>query len=141
MRASSFNYGDLSYSSNLIRIAQETQSEEIYNLGAMRHVAVSFESLEHTADADAICTRRLLEAIRVLGLEKKTRFYQASTSELYGLVRETPQRATTPFYPRSSYAVAKVRVPGRGELSGVIRPVCLQASGSRSQRSADRRRR
>ena len=102
------HYGDLSDTSNLIRIIQETQPDEIYNLGAMSHVAVSFESPEYTADVDAIGTLRILEAIRILGLEKKTRFYQASTSELYGLVQETPQRESTPFYPRSPYAVAKL---------------------------------
>jgi GDPmannose 4,6-dehydratase len=102
------HYGDLSDTSNLIRIIQETQPDEIYNLGAMSHVAVSFESPEYTADVDAMGTLRLLEAIRILGLEKKTRFYQASTSELYGLVQETPQKETTPFYPRSPYAVAKL---------------------------------
>ncbi len=102
------HYGDLSDTSNLIRIVQETQPDEIYNLGAQSHVAVSFESPEYTADVDGIGTLRLLEAIRILGLEKKTRFYQASTSELYGLVQETPQQETTPFYPRSPYAVAKL---------------------------------
>lgn len=102
------HYGDLSDTSNLIRIVQETQPDEIYNLGAMSHVAVSFESPEYTADVDAIGTLRLLEAIRILGLEKKTSFYQASTSELYGLVQEIPQKETTPFYPRSPYAVAKM---------------------------------
>lgn len=102
------HYGDLTDTSNLVRIVQETQPDEIYNLGAQSHVAVSFESPEYTADADAIGTLRLLEAIRILGLEKKTRFYQASTSELYGLVQEIPQRETTPFYPRSPYAVAKL---------------------------------
>jgi len=102
------HYGDLTDTSNLIRIIQETQPDEIYNLGAMSHVAVSFESPEYTADADAVGTLRLLEAIRILGLEKKTRFYQASTSELYGLVQEIPQKETTPFYPRSPYAVAKL---------------------------------
>ena len=102
------HYGDLSDTSNLIRIVQETQPDEIYNLGAQSHVAVSFESPEYTADVDAIGTLRLLEAIRILGLEKKTRFYQASTSELYGLVQETPQKETTPFYPRSPYAAAKL---------------------------------
>ena len=102
------HYGDLSDTSNLIRILQETQPDEIYNLGAQSHVAVSFESPEYTADVDAIGTLRLLEAIRILGLEKKTRFYQASTSELYGLVQEIPQKETTPFYPRSPYAVAKM---------------------------------
>ena len=102
------HYGDLSDSSNLTRIIQETQPNEIYNLGAQSHVAVSFESPEYTADVDGMGTLRILEAIRILGLEKKTRFYQASTSELYGLVQETPQRETTPFYPRSPYAVAKL---------------------------------
>ena len=102
------HYGDLSDTSNLVRIVQETQPDEIYNLGAQSHVAVSFESPEYTADVDGIGTLRLLEAIRILGLEKKTRFYQASTSELYGLVQEIPQKETTPFYPRSPYAVAKL---------------------------------
>jgi GDPmannose 4,6-dehydratase len=102
------HYGDLSDTSNLIRLVQETQPDEIYNLGAQSHVAVSFESPEYTADVDGLGTLRLLEAIRILGLEKKTRFYQASTSELYGLVQEMPQRETTPFYPRSPYAVAKL---------------------------------
>lgn len=102
------HYGDLSDSSNLTRILQEVQPDEVYNLGAQSHVAVSFESPEYTADVDGMGTLRLLEAIRLLGLEKKTRFYQASTSELYGLVQETPQRETTPFYPRSPYAVAKM---------------------------------
>ncbi len=102
------HYGDLTDTSNLVRIVQETQPDEIYNLGAQSHVAVSFESPEYTADVDAMGTLRLLEAIRILGLEKKTKFYQASTSELYGLVQETPQKETTPFYPRSPYAVAKL---------------------------------
>ncbi len=102
------HFGDLSDSTNLIRIVQQVQPDEIYNLAAMSHVAVSFEMPEYTANADGIGTLRLLEAIRVLGLEKKTRFYQASTSELYGLVQETPQKETTPFYPRSPYAVAKL---------------------------------
>ena len=102
------HYGDLTDTSNLIRIVQETQPDEIYNLGAQSHVAVSFESPEYTADVDAMGALRLLEAIRILGLEKKTRFYQASTSELYGLVQETPQKETTPFYPRSPYAEAKM---------------------------------
>ena len=102
------HYGDLTDSTNLIRIVQETQPDEIYNLGAMSHVAVSFEQPEYAADADGIGTLRLLEAIRILGLQKKTRFYQASTSELYGLVQEIPQKETTPFYPRSPYAVAKM---------------------------------
>ena len=102
------HYGDLTDSSNLTRILQEVQPDEVYNLGAQSHVAVSFESPEYTADVDAMGTLRLLEAIRLLGLEKKTRFYQASTSELYGLVQETPQKETTPFYPRSPYAAAKL---------------------------------
>ena len=102
------HYGDLIDTSNLIRIIQETQPDEIYNLGAQSHVAVSFESPEYTADVDAIGTLRILEAIRILKLEKKTRFYQASTSELYGLVQETPQKESTPFYPRSPYAIAKL---------------------------------
>lgn len=102
------HYGDLSDSSNLIRIVKETQPDEIYNLAAQSHVAVSFEIPEYTADVDALGTLRLLEAIRFLGLEGKTRFYQASTSELYGLVQESPQKESTPFYPRSPYAVAKL---------------------------------
>jgi GDPmannose 4,6-dehydratase len=102
------HYGDLSDTSNLVRIIQQTQPDEIYNLGAMSHVAVSFESPEYTADVDGIGTLRILEAIRILGLEKKTKFYQAATSERYGLVQETPQKETTPFYPRSPYAVAKM---------------------------------
>ncbi len=102
------HYGDMTDSTNLIRIVQQVQPDEIYNLAAQSHVAVSFESPEYTANADGIGVLRLLEAIRILGLEKKTRFYQASTSELYGLVQETPQRETTPFYPRSPYAVAKL---------------------------------
>ena len=102
------HYGDLTDSSNLTRIISEVQPDEVYNLGAQSHVAVSFEAPEYTADVDAMGTLRLLEAIRFLGLEKKTKFYQASTSELYGLVQETPQKETTPFYPRSPYAVAKM---------------------------------
>lgn len=102
------HYGDLTDTSNLTRIIQQVQPDEVYNLGAQSHVAVSFESPEYTADVDAIGTLRLLEAIRFLGLEKKTRFYQASTSELFGEVQETPQRETTPFYPRSPYAAAKI---------------------------------
>ena len=102
------HYGDLTDTSNLTRIIQQIQPDEVYNLGAQSHVAVSFESPEYTADVDAIGTLRLLEAIRFLGLEKKTRFYQASTSELFGEVQETPQRETTPFYPRSPYAAAKI---------------------------------
>jgi GDPmannose 4,6-dehydratase len=102
------HYGDLSDTSNLTRIIRDIEPDEVYNLGAQSHVAVSFEAPEYTADVDAIGALRLLEAIRFLGLEKKTRFYQASTSELYGLVQETPQRETTPFYPRSPYAVAKL---------------------------------
>ena len=107
-RRFTLHYGDLTDSTNLIRIIQQVQPDEIYNLAAMSHVAVSFETPEYTANADAIGTLRLLEAIRILGLEKKTRFYQASTSELYGLVQETPQTEKTPFYPRSPYAVAKL---------------------------------
>jgi GDPmannose 4,6-dehydratase len=102
------HYGDLTDTSNLTRILREVEPDEVYNLGAQSHVAVSFEAPEYTADVDAIGTLRLLEAIRFLGLEKKTRFYQASTSELYGLVQETPQKETTPFHPRSPYAVAKL---------------------------------
>jgi GDPmannose 4,6-dehydratase len=102
------HYGDLTDSSSLIHIVQKVQPDEIYNLGAQSHVQVSFEQPEYTADADALGPLRLLEAIRILGLEKKTRFYQASTSELYGLVQEIPQKETTPFYPRSPYAVAKM---------------------------------
>jgi GDPmannose 4,6-dehydratase len=102
------HYGDMTDSTNLIRIVQTVQPDEIYNLAAQSHVQVSFETPEYTANADALGTLRLLDAIRILGLEKKTRFYQASTSELYGLVQETPQRETTPFYPRSPYGVAKL---------------------------------
>lgn len=102
------HYGDLSDSINLTRIIQQVQPDEVYNLGAQSHVAVSFESPEYTADVDGMGALRILEAIRILGLEKKTRFYQASTSELYGLVQEIPQKETTPFYPRSPYAVAKL---------------------------------
>jgi GDPmannose 4,6-dehydratase len=102
------HYGDLTDSTNLIRIIQQVQPDEIYNLAAMSHVAVSFETPEYTANADGIGTLRILEAIRILGLENKVRFYQASTSELYGYVQETPQKETTPFYPRSPYAVAKL---------------------------------
>lgn len=102
------HYGDLTDSTNLIRLVQEIQPDEVYNLGAQSHVAVSFESPEYTADVDAMGTLRLLEAIRICGLEKTTKFYQASTSELYGLVQEIPQKETTPFYPRSPYAVAKM---------------------------------
>ena len=102
------HYGDLTDSTNLIRIIQEIQPDEIYNLGAQSHVAVSFETPEYTANSDAVGTLRVLEAIRILGLEKKTRFYQASTSEMFGKVQEIPQRETTPFYPRSPYGAAKV---------------------------------
>jgi len=102
------HYGDLTDTSNINRILQEVQPDEVYNLGAQSHVAVSFEAPEYTADVDATGALRILEGIRFLGLEKKTRFYQASTSELYGLVQETPQTETTPFYPRSPYAVAKL---------------------------------
>ena len=102
------HYGDLSDSTNIIRIIQETKPDEIYNLGAMSHVKVSFDEPEYVANVDGLGTLRILEAIRILGLENKTKFYQASTSELYGLVQEIPQRETTPFYPRSPYAVAKL---------------------------------
>lgn len=102
------HYGDLTDTSNLVRLIQEIRPDEVYNLGAQSHVAVSFESPEYTADVDALGTLRILEAIRICGLEKQTRFYQASTSELYGLVQEVPQKETTPFYPRSPYAVAKL---------------------------------
>ncbi len=102
------HHGDMTDSSSLVRIIQQVQPDEIYNLAAQSHVAVSFEEPEYTANSDALGTLRVLEAVRILGLEKKTRFYQASTSELYGLVQETPQRETTPFYPRSPYAVAKL---------------------------------
>ena len=102
------HHGDLTDATNLIRIIQQVQPDEIYNLAAMSHVAVSFDTPEYTANADGLGTLRILEAIRILGMEKKTRFYQASTSELYGLVQETPQKETTPFYPRSPYAVAKL---------------------------------
>jgi len=102
------HHGDLTDSSSLLRIIQQTQPDEIYNLAAQSHVAVSFEEPEYTANSDALGTLRILEAIRILGLDKKTRFYQASTSELYGLVQEVPQRESTPFYPRSPYAVAKL---------------------------------
>ena len=102
------HYGDMTDSSSLVRIVQKVQPDEIYNLAAQSHVAVSFEEPEYTANSDALGALRILEAIRILGLEKKTRFYQASTSELYGLVQETPQKETTPFYPRSPYAVAKL---------------------------------
>jgi GDPmannose 4,6-dehydratase len=102
------HYGDLTDSTNLIRIIQETQPDEIYNLAAMSHVQVSFETPEYTANADGLGTLRILEAISILGMEKRTRIYQASTSELYGLVQEVPQSERTPFYPRSPYAVAKM---------------------------------
>src|SRR6187402_1164511 len=102
------HYGDLSDSTNLIRIIQQVKPDEIYNLGAMSHVKVSFDTPEYTANADGIGTLRLLEAVRILGLTKKTKIYQASTSELYGLVQQVPQSETTPFYPRSPYAVAKI---------------------------------
>src|SRR5210317_2180310 len=102
------HYGDLTDSTNLIRIIQEVQPDEIYNLAAMSHVAVSFDTPEYTANADGLGTLRILEALRILGMERKTRFYQASTSELYGKVQETPQTETTPFYPRSPYGVAKL---------------------------------
>src|SRR2546421_1019488 len=102
------HYGDLTDATNLVRIVQQVQPDEIYNLAAQSHVAVSFETPEYTANADALGTLRILEAIRILGLEKKTRFYQASTSEMFGQVQEVPQRETTPFYPRSPYGAAKI---------------------------------
>ena len=102
------NYGDMTDATNLIRVVQETQPDEIYNLAAQSHVQVSFETPEYTANSDALGTLRLLEALRILGMERKVRFYQASTSEMFGLVREMPQRETTPFYPRSPYGAAKV---------------------------------
>ena len=102
------HYGDLTDGSSLVRVIQQAQPDELYNLGAQSHVAVSFEEPEYTANSDALGALRLLEALRILGMEKKTRYYQASTSELYGLVRETPQKETTPFYPRSPYGVAKL---------------------------------
>ncbi len=108
MASNKLHYGDLTDSTNLIRIIQEVQPDEIYNLAAQSHVAVSFETPEYTANSDALGTLRVLEAIRILGLEKKTRFYQASTSEMFGKVQEIPQRETTPFYPRSPYGAAKV---------------------------------
>ncbi len=108
MQQFTLHYGDLTDATNLIRVVQEVQPDEIYNLGAQSHVQVSFETPEYTANSDALGTLRLLEAIRILGLERKTRFYQASTSELYGLVQEVPQRESTPFYPRSPYAAAKL---------------------------------
>ena len=121
------HYGDLTDTSNLTRILREVQPDEIYNLGAQSHVAVSFEAPEYTADVDALGTLRLLEAIRFLGLEKKTRFYQASTSELYGLVQETPQSETTPFYPRSPYARGQaLRLLDHRQLPRGLRPVRLQ---------------
>ena len=102
------HYGDLSDTSNVIRLLSEIEPDEVYNLGAQSHVAVSFESPEYTVEVDGVGTLRMLEGIRILGLEKKTKFYQASTSELYGLVQETPQKETTPFYPRSPHAAAKL---------------------------------
>ena len=114
------HYGDLTDSTNLIRIIQETQPDEIYNLGAMSHVQVSFETPEYTANADGIGALRLLEAIRLLGLEKKTRFYQASTSELYGLVQEVPQSEKTPFYPRVPMPWPNLRLLDNGELPGSL---------------------
>jgi GDPmannose 4,6-dehydratase len=121
------HYGDMTDSSSLIRIVQEVQPDEIYNLAAQSHVGVSFEQPEYTANADGLGTLRLLEAIRTLALEKKSRFYQASTSELYGLVRETPQTETTPFYPRSPFAVAQLlRLLDHSQLSRVVRALCVQ---------------
>ena len=119
---------------------QQVQPDEIYNLGAMSHVAVSFEMPEYTADADGIGTLRLLEAIRILGLEKKTRFYQASTSELYGLVQESPQKETTPFYPRSPYARGQaLRLLDHGELPRGLRHVRLQRHPVQPREPAARR--
>ena len=121
------HYGDMTDSTSLIHIVQKVQPDEIYNLAAQSHVQVSFEEPEYTANSDALGVLRLLEAIRILGLEKKTRFYQASTSELYGLVQETPQKETTPFYPRSPYARRQaVRLLDRRQLSRGLRHVCLQ---------------
>ncbi len=120
------HYGDLTDATNLIRVIQEVQPDEIYNLAAQSHVAVSFETPEYTANSDALGTLRLLEAMRILGLDKKTRFYQASTSELYGKVQEIPQTETTPFYPRSPYGVAKiVCLLDYGKLSRGVWDVCL----------------
>ncbi len=121
------HYGDLSDSTNIIRIIQDVQPDEIYNLGAMSHVQVSFEEPEYTANVDGIGTLRILEAVRLLGLTKKTKVYQASTSELYGLVQEVPQSEKTPFYPRSPYAVAKtVWILDYGQLPRSLRYVRLQ---------------
>lgn len=133
------HYGDLTDSTNLIRIVQQVQPDEIYNLGAQSHVAVSFESPEYTANSDALGTLRLLEAIRILGLERKTRFYQASTSEMFGKVQETPQRESTPFYPRSPYGVAKaVRLLDHGELPRGLRPARQQRHPLQSRVAAAR---
>ena len=134
------HYGDLADSTNLIRIVQQTQPDEIYNLGAQSHVAVSFESPEYTADVDGLGTLRLLEAIRILGLEKKTRFYQASTSELYGLVQETPQKETTPFLPAQPVCGGQaLRLLDHGELPRSLRDVCLQRHPVQSRIEAARR--
>ncbi len=120
------HYGDLTDATNLIRIVQQVQPDEIYNLAAQSHVAVSFETPEYTANADALGSLRLLEAIRILGLEKKTRFYQASTSEMFGKVQETPQRESTPFYPRSPLRSRQgLRVLDHRELSRGLRALCL----------------
>ena len=121
------HYGDLTDATNLVRIVQEVQPDEIYNLAAQSHVQVSFESPEYTANADALGTLRLLEAIRILGMNEKVRFYQASTSELYGKVQEVPQTEKTPFYPRSPYACAKLySFWVHGELPGSLWHLCLQ---------------
>ena len=134
------HYGDLTDATNLIRIMQQVQPDEIYNLAAQSHVAVSFETPEYTANSDALGTLRLLEAIRILGLERKTRFYQASTSEMFGKVQEIPQRETTPFYPRSPYGAAKVyALLDHGQLPRGLRHVCLQRHPVQS-RVADARR-
>ena len=121
------HYGDLTDATNLIRLIQEHQPDEIYNLAAQSHVAVSFETPEYTANADALGTLRLLEAIRILGIKERTRFYQASTSELYGKVQEVPQRETTPFYPRSPYAAAKLYAYlDHGQLPRGLWHACLE---------------
>ena len=134
------HYGDLTDATNLIRLVQECQPDEIYNLAAQSHVQVSFETPEYTANADALGTLRLLEAIRILGIKDKVRFYQASTSELYGKVQEIPQRETTPFYPRSPYAVAKaLRLLDHGQLSRGLWHACLQRHPLQPRRAAARR--
>ena len=133
------HYGDLTDSTNLIRIIQQVQPDEIYNLGAQSHVAVSFEAPEYTANTDALGTLRILEAVRILGLTKKTRLYQASTSELYGIVQEVPQQESTPFYPRSPYGVAKPMPTDHSQLSRGLRHVCPQWDPFQSREPAPRR--